>query len=183
MKPTDISTKSVNIAVRIERDNHFLNIAKEIGLQSNCMKHKVGSVICRKDRIISSGYNGTPPKFTNCSVRYAHGMDSIDHREWSAKFEIHAEMNSIIFAGKENINVEDSVLYCTLQPCHNCLKHIIAAGIRTVIYKSDHKSNNYDADTDMLINLCDITVLQFESEAYYTTLNEQYRGSKLVWDK
>ena len=177
----DKSTRIKNIHTRIDRDNRFLNIAMEIGQQSNCLKHKVGTVIVRNDRLISSGYNGTPPKFINCSDRYALGMDSIDHREWSAKFEIHAEMNAIIFAGKENINVEGSVMYCTLQPCHNCLKHTIAAGITTVIYRNDHKSNNYDKDTEFLIIECGIRVLMYDSEDYKFAIQEAYKGSKQVW--
>ena len=177
----DTLTKSANTLVRVQRDGRFLNIAWEIGQQSNCLKHRVGTIIVRNDRLISSGYNGTPPGFINCSERYANGLDGDNHREWSAKFEIHSEMNAIIFAGKENINVEGSVLYCTLQPCHNCLKHIIAAGIKTVIYKKDHESNNYDKDTEHLIKECGIRVLRFESEEYHAALNKAYNGSKQIW--
>lgn len=32
------------------------------------------------------------------------------------------------------ISTQGGVLYCTTFPCHNCAKHIIAAGIKRVVY-------------------------------------------------
>jgi hypothetical protein len=32
------------------------------------------------------------------------------------------------------VTVADTILFCTTFPCHNCAKHIVAAGIRQVIY-------------------------------------------------
>ncbi len=48
--------------------------------------------------------------------------------------EVHAEMNAIINASKNTISIKDSILYTTTFPCHDCTKHIIAAGIKRVIY-------------------------------------------------
>ena len=153
------------------KDEQLLNIAHEIGKQSKCVKHSVGTIICRNDRLISSGYNGTPSGFINCNSKFKNFDNTneehkSEHREWSAKFEIHSEMNALIFAGRENINVEGCVLYCTLQPCHNCLKHMVAAGIKTVIYKDVHKSNGYDADTMMLVKTANINLLHYNSTEY-----------------
>lgn len=47
---------------------------------------------------------------------------------------VHAEMEAILACGREGIPTVDSVLYCTTFPCHNCAKHIIASGIKRVIY-------------------------------------------------
>jgi len=33
----------------------------------NCMKRRVGCVIVREKRVISTGYNGTPRGMTNCN--------------------------------------------------------------------------------------------------------------------
>jgi len=35
--------------------------------RSNCMKRRVGCVIVREKRVISTGYNGTPRGMTNCN--------------------------------------------------------------------------------------------------------------------
>ena len=47
---------------------------------------------------------------------------------------VHAEMEAILACGREGIPTVDSVLYCTTFPCHNCAKHIIASGIKRVVY-------------------------------------------------
>lgn len=47
---------------------------------------------------------------------------------------VHAEMESILACARNNISCRDAVMYATTFPCHNCAKHIIAAGISKVIY-------------------------------------------------
>ncbi len=48
--------------------------------------------------------------------------------------EVHAEMAGLLDAARRGVPVRDASLYCTTFPCHNCAKHIIAAGIRRVYY-------------------------------------------------
>ena len=47
---------------------------------------------------------------------------------------VHAEMEAILACARNNISSKDAVMYATTFPCHNCAKHIIAAGIKKVIY-------------------------------------------------
>lgn len=47
---------------------------------------------------------------------------------------VHAEMEAILACSRNNISSKDAVMYATTFPCHNCAKHIIAAGIRKVVY-------------------------------------------------
>lgn len=47
---------------------------------------------------------------------------------------VHAEMEAILSCSREGISTRDTTLYCTTFPCHNCAKHIIASGIRKVVY-------------------------------------------------
>lgn len=47
---------------------------------------------------------------------------------------VHAEMAAICDAARLGRSVKGGVLFCTTFPCHNCTKHILAAGIRRVIY-------------------------------------------------
>lgn len=47
---------------------------------------------------------------------------------------VHAEMQAILSCAKEGISCVGGTLYCTTFPCHNCAKHLIAAGIRRVVY-------------------------------------------------
>lgn len=47
---------------------------------------------------------------------------------------VHAEMEAILSCSRKGISTDDTALYCTTFPCHNCAKHIIASGIKRVIY-------------------------------------------------
>jgi cytidine deaminase len=47
---------------------------------------------------------------------------------------IHAEMSAITDAARLGIDIKDATLYCTTFPCHICAKHIVAAGIDTVVF-------------------------------------------------
>lgn len=47
---------------------------------------------------------------------------------------IHAEMAAIISAARRGISVKGATLYCTTFPCHMCARHIIAAGIKRVVF-------------------------------------------------
>jgi deoxycytidylate deaminase len=48
---------------------------------------------------------------------------------------IHAEMDAIVSVARRNSNIPiNSTLYGTTFPCHNCARHIVAAGITRVVY-------------------------------------------------
>ena len=47
---------------------------------------------------------------------------------------IHAEMSAICDAARKGVAVQDGTLFTTTFPCHLCAKHIVAAGIRRVVY-------------------------------------------------
>jgi cytidine deaminase len=47
---------------------------------------------------------------------------------------VHAEMAAIIDAARRGVALERSILYSTTFPCHGCARHIVAAGIRRVVY-------------------------------------------------
>lgn len=47
---------------------------------------------------------------------------------------VHAEMAALMDAARTGVSVMGATLYCTTFPCHLCAKHIVAAGIRRVVY-------------------------------------------------
>lgn len=47
---------------------------------------------------------------------------------------VHAEMDAITTAARLGISVHGATLYCTTFPCHICARHIVASGIRRVVY-------------------------------------------------
>lgn len=114
-------------------DTNFINIAQEIATASKCVSKKVGAVIVRDGRILSTGYNGTPAGHVNC-CDYWDFKYTKEHHEWSKTYEIHAEMNAIIWAARKGISIEGATIYVTLEPCSECSKNIIASGIKRIVY-------------------------------------------------
>jgi deoxycytidylate deaminase len=47
---------------------------------------------------------------------------------------VHAEMEALMSSARNGISTRNSTLYTTTFPCHNCAKHIVAAGVRRVLY-------------------------------------------------
>ena len=48
-------------------DQYFMRLASLAAQRSNCMKRRVGCVLVREKRVISTGYNGTPRYLKNCN--------------------------------------------------------------------------------------------------------------------
>lgn len=47
---------------------------------------------------------------------------------------VHAEMAALLDAARRGTSVSGCTLYCTTFPCHDCARHILAAGIRRVVF-------------------------------------------------
>ena len=122
-------------------DKNFLNIAKELSFASKCVSKQVGAVIVKDGRILSTGYNGTPAGYQNCSD-FWDGKHTKDHHDWSKTYEIHAEMNAIIWAARKGISIEGATIYVTLEPCSECSKNLIASGIKRIVYEKSYEHTN-----------------------------------------
>lgn len=47
---------------------------------------------------------------------------------------VHAEMDALLACARTGVSPVGGILYTTTFPCHNCTRHVIAAGISRVIY-------------------------------------------------
>jgi deoxycytidylate deaminase len=47
---------------------------------------------------------------------------------------VHAEMEALLACARNGVSPRQGTLYTTTFPCHNCAKHIVASGIRRVVY-------------------------------------------------
>jgi dCMP deaminase len=116
----------------------FMKIAQIVAERGTCDRLRVGAVVAHKGRIISIGYNGSPPGEPHCDD-VGHLIEK-DH----CIRTVHTEVNAIQFAMKmlghehEQIEVE---LYVTHLPCQDCCNYIARVNnsdseikIRSVVY-------------------------------------------------
>ena len=121
---------------RMGRDEYLMNIASIIALRGTCPRAKVGAVLTREGRIISTGYNGSPSGTAHCIDKGC----ILDERGKCIR-TVHAELNCICFAAKHGIRTEGTTLYVTYSPCLECAKAIINAGIKKVFYSKEYTPN------------------------------------------
>ena len=120
-------------------DARFVALAKEIAGWASCYKEnrKIGCVIVKNKRIMTTGYNGAPAGVMTCvergeCLREKLGIPSGTQHEIC--YATHAEQNAIIQAAKLGVSIDGATLYCTHQPCVICAKMIVNAGITRVVY-------------------------------------------------
>ncbi len=64
---------------------------------------------------------------------------------------VHAEMEALLSCGRARICMKAGTVYTTTFPCHNCAKHIIAAGIHRVVFIEPYqKSKAAEFHTDSI---------------------------------
>jgi deoxycytidylate deaminase len=64
---------------------------------------------------------------------------------------VHAEMEALLSCARHGVSPRSGSLYTTTFPCHNCARHIIAAGIRRVVYIEPYaKSRAADLHDDAI---------------------------------
>ena len=121
-------------------DEYFMNITKLAAQRSTCLRRKVGAILVRDKRIISTGYNGAPKDVNHCldtgCLREQMGIPSGERHELCRG--LHAEQNAIIQAALHGVSIKGAVLYCTNMPCLICSKMLINAQITEVYYKEGY---------------------------------------------
>jgi dCMP deaminase len=128
--------------------NYYMLIAMAVRRRANCIGNRVGAVLVLNDRIISTGYNGTPQGMPNCDEG---GCERCAHREkygtavgYDVCICVHAEQNALISASRFGTPVEGASLYTTMRPCFGCAKELLQARIHAVYYLHEWKHPDED---------------------------------------
>jgi dCMP deaminase len=128
--------------------DYYMLIAMAVRRRANCIGNRVGAVLVLNDRIISTGYNGTPQNMRNCDEG---GCERCAHREkygtatgYDVCICVHAEQNALISASRFGTPVEGSSLYSTMRPCFGCAKELLQARVHAVYYLHEWRHPNED---------------------------------------
>lgn len=116
---------------KLSWDQYFITLSFLISNRSSCERLKVGCVLVKDTRVISVGYNGFLPGFPHESIV----------RDNHEQATVHAEQNCITDCAKRGINASGATAYVTHYPCINCLKLLVAAGIKNIKYYNDYKND------------------------------------------
>lgn len=141
-----MSEDTVNLCAmeqpRPDHHEYFMQIALTVRSRALCLGRHVGAVLVEDNRIISTGYNGTPAHMPNCD-EHEHGClrcastDFTPGTGYDLCICVHAEQNALLSAARFGNSVEGTVLYSTLRPCFGCTKEALQAGVTAVYYLHD----------------------------------------------
>ena len=118
-------------------DEIYMDLAVNLARRSHCVKAQVGAVLTKDTRIISLGYNGPPAGTHNCDIEWP-GVGCPTDSKGSCSLALHAEQNAILYAAKNNVQLEGATLYVTLSPCIACARVIFSLGIKKVVYLNSY---------------------------------------------
>jgi len=125
---------------RPSKDIYFLLIAAAVRTRADCVGRRVGAVVTREGRVLSTGYNGTPFGMPNCSeggcLRCARRGEQGAPKggAYDVCICVHAEQNALLTAARFGQQTLGALITTTVQPCFGCLKEMLQAGIRDVHY-------------------------------------------------
>lgn len=125
---------------RPDNDTYFMRMAELVATRSTCLRRKVGAVVVKEKRVLTTGYNGAPKGLRHCAevgcVRMQNHIESGTRHELCRG--VHAEQNAVIQAAYFGVSIKDSIIYTTNFPCVMCAKILVNAGIREIVYKDDY---------------------------------------------
>lgn len=114
----------------------YLDIADVVAKTSYATRLKVGAVAVKDNRVLSLGYNGTPPGTDNSCEHIVNGQLV------TKPDVIHAEANCILKMARDGQPALGADLFVTTAPCMECAKLILTAGFKNVWYRSHYRNTD-----------------------------------------
>ena len=124
-------------------DKRFMEMADLVATWASCYQpnRKIGAVIVKNKRVMTTGYNGAPAGIKTCRERgecLRRKLNIPSGQRQELCYAVHAEQNAIIQAARLGISIDGATLYCTHQPCVMCAKIIVNSGITRVVYREGY---------------------------------------------
>lgn len=136
---------------RPTKEAYYLNIAKAVAQRSTCIRRQYGAVIVKHDRIVATGYNGSPRGAENCydtNICKREELGCKHGERYELCVAVHAEMNALLQCDAND--AEDATLYLyglengktiTAKPCMMCSRVIQNMRIKNIV-TSEEENND-----------------------------------------
>ncbi len=113
-------------------DEYFMALAKLAAVMATCPKRRVGAVIVKNHRVLTTGFNGAAPGMPHCTEV---GCLIFENEGSSCRRALHAEQNAVL---QDSKNLEGGTLYTSFIPCVDCMKEIVTAKLAEVVYEEEY---------------------------------------------
>ena len=137
---------------RISKDDYYLQIAAAVSARSTCLRKHYGAVIVKDDRIVATGYNGSPRGEANCcdvgscycrTHELPIDVTAAQHgTQYGSCVAVHAEQNALINASPQDLQGATIYLagydvtrgeWIEVKLCNICDRMIRNAGLARVV--------------------------------------------------
>ena len=127
--------------------------------RSTCDRGHAACVIVKENRILATGYAGSPKGMPHCDDVGHLLRKQYDNQTGEISTHcvrtVHAEQNAITQSAKFGVSLTDSTAYVTMEPCFTCAKMLVQVGVKRVVaFKKYHD----DKDTVDLFTKAGITL-------------------------
>ncbi len=122
-------------------DQQLIQLANQKAKFSFDTTFQTGAVLAKKGKVLLLANNQILPF---CTAAWHYG--SLKEKNFSPPQDlnhydsIHAEVNLLIKAQKQKINLQGTSLYLNLLPCPTCAKMIAVSDIESIFYQLDHSN-------------------------------------------
>lgn len=166
---------------RIEFDEYYMRISIAVRAKANCLGSRVGAVIVKDNRIVSTGYNGVPEGMINCldgGCLRCSNRDGIypSGTAYDLCICVHAEQNALLTAARFGISLQGATVYTTTRPCFGCTKEMVQVKIERVVYLNEWEPRDDNR------SLLDQKLKEYQKilaaipEVYQLDMEDDFRG-------
>ncbi len=138
-------------------------IARIVATRGSCERLYAGAVLVQDNRIVSTGYNGSPPGLDQCDEG-GHLLE-----DGHCVRTIHAEHNALLQAAIiGGVSTKGATLYALYSPCIHCAKYITAAGVTRVVLGKLYRNSDI---RDYLVQAGVEVVMYEPADGWYQRLS------------
>lgn len=129
-------------------DEYYLAIAKAVAVRATCPAGQVGCIAVSPEGVpLIFGYNGAPSGMDHCDevgCSWVERLSGETGQRQTYSRHMHAEANAVSRAARVGARLDGATLYITQEPCPDCLKLCLQAGIRTLVVGTVKDSRWFD---------------------------------------
>jgi dCMP deaminase len=132
---------------RPSKDEYYLGIALAVAKRSTCLRTGYGAIAVLRDRLASSGYNGSRRGGENCCDRgFCFREKSETRTDYHLCNAVHAEagvllnaqvslIGATIYLAGFDMKTGEEKVGVACHPCVNCYRFMIQAGIENIFIR------------------------------------------------
>lgn len=156
-----------------------MSLAILVSLRSKDLSSKVGAVLVKDNKVMGTGYNGFPSGADEAEFPVGRDVEGDGWLNTKYPYVIHAEANALLNSVASPRGAE---LFVTLQPCNECAKLLVQAGVTRVTYLDDkYRDGDAFVAARKLLDVAGIPLLKMDAAKLniplITSKFESYRKS------